>query len=558
MSANVFQAYRLLFTTLGPVHIGSGNEYDPTNYVIDDDSLYEFDPLSVAEALPETERTKLAQLVDQAKGADLLLQVQAFFYRNREALIPAVTHRMPVLSAVAENYRERIGQVAQREQSGRRILNQLEIERTAGNPISREPILLGSSLKGAMRTALLDEINEGRPLQHPQEKNQDLQKRLFRYQNPNNSRGMALELDPLRLIQLKDACYDPNSGHFGTEVRFAVNRKKHPVLKDGKLVRSQAQNQNLRQVLECVPPLRYRAFEGELLRQDPSQIRSPKLPAEDLRWTMADLATACNRFYRRRFEIEIRQLRERGYLDGAWSQTVDSLLASFDSKLQGNRAFLLRVGRHSGAESVTLEGVRNIKILEGKDPDTGKQRFSYQSESKTWWLAAPEIQAEKELLPFGWLLVEWCPLEQDLTEDPQAKNLSARFNPEASAWVRRSDARVRALRVETERRQAEERARREAAEREARERADQEARQAAMSDEDRAIQALRDLFAEAKGLNRRNPGEALGQRFNSVAEEAKAWPFPARAELVGLLREINKFLDGDQKKRRGKIEAIPQ
>ncbi len=554
------QAYRLLFTTLGPVHIGSGNEYDPTNYVIDNDSLYEFDPLSVAEALPEAERTKLAQLVDKAKGADLLLQVQAFFYRNREALIPAATHRMPVLPAVAKNYGDRVGKVAQAEQSGRHIVNQLEIERTAGNPISREPILLGSSLKGAMRTALLDQVNEGRPLQYPQEKNQDLQKRLFRYQNPNNPHEMALELDPMRLIQLKDAPYRAESGPYGAEVRFAVNRKKQPVLKDGKIVRSQAESQNLRQVLECVPPLRYRAFEGELLRQDPCPLRSPKLPQENLRWTMQEIATACNRFYRRRFDIEIQQLRGRGYLDGAWSQAVDSLLASFDSKLKGNRAFLLRVGRHSGAESVTLEGVRNnnIKILEGKDPATGKQRFSFQSESKTWWLAAPEIQAEKGLLPFGWLLVEWCPLEQDLTEDPQAKNLSASFNPEASAWGHRSDARVRALRVETERRQAEERARREAAEREARERADQEAKQAAMSDEDRAIQALRDLFAEAKGLNRRNPGEALGQRFNSVAEEAKSWPASTRTELVGLLREINKFLDGDQKKRRGKIEAIVQ
>lgn len=547
------QAYRLLFTTLGPVHIGSGNEYDPTNYVIDNDSLYEFDPLSVAEALPEAERTKLAQLVDKAKGADLLLQVQAFFYRNREALIPAATHRMPVLPAVAKNYGDRVGKVAQAEQSGRHIVNQLEIERTAGNPISREPILLGSSLKGAMRTALLDQVNGGQPLQYPQEKNLDLQKRLFRYQTPNNPRGMALELDPLRLIQFKDACYDPNSGPFGTDVRFAVNRKKHPVLKDGKLVRSQAESQNLRQVLECVPPMRYRAFAGELLRQDPGPLRSPKLPTESLRWTMEEIAAACNRFYRRRFDIEIRQLRERGYLDGAWSQAVNNLFTSLGDKLSRNQAFLLRVGRHSGAESVTLEGVRNIRILEGRDKPA-----KFLAESKTWWLAAPEIQAEKGLLPFGWLLVEWCPLEQDLTEDPQAKNLSASFNPEASAWGHRSDARVRALRVETERRQAEERARREAAEREARERADQEAKQAAMSDEDRAIQALRDLFAEAKGLNRRNPGEALGQRFNSVAEEAKSWPASTRTELVGLLREINKFLDGDQKKRRGKIEAIVQ
>ena len=114
------------------------------------------------------------------------------------------------------------------------------------------------------------------------------------------------------------------------------------------------------------------------------------------------------------------------------------------------------------------------------------------------------------------------------------------------------------MRAEQERRLAEERVRREAAEREARKQAEQEARQAAMRNEDRAIQALRDLFAEAKRLNRRNPGEALGQRFNSIAEAAKSWPAPARAELVGLLREINKFLEGDPKKRRSKIDALAE
>lgn len=254
MSANFLQAYRLLFTTLGPVHIGTGTDYDPTNYVIDGDTLYQFDPLTAAESLPVAERAKLGQLVDKARGADLLLQVQAFFYRNREALIPGAIRRLLVLPAVANNYADRVGKVAQVEQSGRNIVNQLEIERTAGNPFSGEPILLGSSLKGAIRTALLDQVNDGQPLHHPQEKNLDLQKRLFRYQSPNNPRGMALELDPLRLIQIEDASYDPNSGPFGSEVRFAVNRKKHRVLKDGKLLRSQAESQNLRQVLECVPP----------------------------------------------------------------------------------------------------------------------------------------------------------------------------------------------------------------------------------------------------------------------------------------------------------------
>jgi CRISPR-associated protein Csm5 len=68
--------------------------------------------------------------------------------------------------------------------------------------------------------------------------------------------------------------------------------------------------------------------------------------------------------------------------------------------------FLLRVGRHSGAESVTLEGVRQIKILEGKDPQTGKQRSTTAKETKTIWLAAQDKGQQQEMSPFGWVLVE--------------------------------------------------------------------------------------------------------------------------------------------------------
>jgi len=35
MSSAFFHAWRLDISTLGPVHIGTGTDYDPTGYVID-------------------------------------------------------------------------------------------------------------------------------------------------------------------------------------------------------------------------------------------------------------------------------------------------------------------------------------------------------------------------------------------------------------------------------------------------------------------------------------------------------------------------------------------
>lgn len=85
-------------------------------------------------------------------------------------------------------------------------------------------------------------------------------------------------------------------------------------------------------------------------------------------------------------------------------------------RLDQNEVFLLRAGRHSGAESVTLNGVRLIKILLDKNPETKKQRFENRSSVTSWWLAANDTQARTGMLPFGWLLVDLQPMELDLSD----------------------------------------------------------------------------------------------------------------------------------------------
>jgi len=67
---------------------------------------------------------------------------------------------------------------------------------------------------------------------------------------------------------------------------------------------------------------------------------------------------------------------------------------------------------------------------------------------------------------------------------------------------------------------------------------------------------LETLFAEAQRLGQKNPGGPLGQCFNSVAEEAKAWPQDRKDRLIDLLQRISKFLDGDRKKRAARIDAL--
>ncbi len=80
--------------------------------------------------------------------------------------------------------------------------------------------------------------------------------------------------------------------------------------------------------------------------------------------------------------------------------------------------------------------------------------------------------------------------------------------------------------------------------------------EAALPVEQQRIAELRALFEKAQQGQDRNPGSQLGTRFREIATDAVAWGATERAELVELLTEISKFLEGNRKKRRELIDTL--
>ena len=224
--------YTLKYTPLSPLHIGADESYEPGNYVIDDGTLYEFDTGAVLQALTTNDRTELTKIVTGKPDTQLLKALQKFFYDRREALKPWAINAIPVLDGVAKLYNSRVGQTANYEGGGNKVLNKLEIERAAYNPITRQPVLFGSSVKGAIRTAMLNQTNKGQSLltiddrrtgRRRKENNLELQQRVFEF------RAGKFELDPMRLIQVGDATWDARDNLPTAQVFITVNRKKHKV-----------------------------------------------------------------------------------------------------------------------------------------------------------------------------------------------------------------------------------------------------------------------------------------------------------------------------------------
>jgi CRISPR-associated protein Csm5 len=101
-------------------------------------------------------------------------------------------------------------------------------------------------------------------------------------------------------------------------------------------------------------------------------------------------------------ERELEMLQQLNYANKEWAQGLEKLLANeLSEAFKNQQAFLLRVGQHGGAESNTLDGVRHIKIMQGKG-----NAPKFLAKPTTIWLAANHKDQQHDLLPFGWVLVE--------------------------------------------------------------------------------------------------------------------------------------------------------
>lgn len=387
---NFLENIPLKISVLSPVHIGCGEDFEPTNYVIDDKVLYHFNPSNAP--LDEKDHKALLGLVTTKPNTDTPSQVQKFFHARKDKFKSFAHTLIPVVDGVATQYDKRIGQTANREQNGKSVNNKLEIERAAYNPHSGDLLIPGSSLKGAMRTAVLNYINKGNLVAHGETDRTvaTMQKRLLQG---------SFETDPFRLLKVGDTCAEQT---IQREVIFGVDRKKSSVTDaNGKEVL--AKGPATRKEVVCAG--QYRGFSAQLTLQHITGNLAQHSKVPQIKIDAKSLILACNDFYLARFKEELTMLESRRFVNMEWAKNIRTLLqGELKTAMDAGQAMLLRVGRYTSAEAKTLDGMRNIKIMMGP----GKPA-TYQNAAKTVWLAAKSDSAMSDLLPFGWVLVEIDP-----------------------------------------------------------------------------------------------------------------------------------------------------
>lgn len=134
--------YKLKLTALSPIHIGTGEDYEPTSFVIERDTFYHFDEELFYKSLnPLDKKTFDGKLSDWMQMID-------FYKANTSKAITISKFSCNVSSKVSERYR------LLKNRDGSKNNNSFQIAQTFKNPNTFRAIISGSSIKGMLDTVL--------------------------------------------------------------------------------------------------------------------------------------------------------------------------------------------------------------------------------------------------------------------------------------------------------------------------------------------------------------------------------------------------------------------
>jgi len=346
-----------LLEILTPVHIGCGEVYEPTSFVVDKEQqeLVLIDHRDFLDSLDQEQLRKFSDIC-QKGTIESLLELYRFMQKNAACVDG---DRVKLTNGFLNHYEKTLHLTGQRI---KKELNQFIIARTAFNSLDQTPFIPGSAIKGALRTAVLNYRNSGKST--PEYRGKDNGKKME--QDILENMDQEFETDPFRLVKVSDFIPVDN---LRRNILYAVNRKKE---------HSEYQAAGPYQILEVIEPGAF--FVGTVTVFSPDKAMRIRRPVSH-----AELIEAVNSFYKKEFEREKRELTAMGVKP-----------VSLSSVAEGH---VIRIGRHSGAECVTVEGHRSIKIMQGRNRPP-----KYEQGSTTLWLAAPSAKPEtnNQLRPFGW------------------------------------------------------------------------------------------------------------------------------------------------------------
>lgn len=327
-----FAIYRVRIHFLSPVHVGSGRTLDPCEYVLQRDGdrawLVIFDQAAFLAELSDKKRQEFLRLCDR----DDYTQVRRFFQREvrpekygrwRVAVHP------PTFDEIQKNIDNpaRMG----------------EIHLFTRDPHTGRPYLPGSSLKGAIRTAVVDRLLDSLSPSEQQHLLDDIQqtdnmaRQGVRFEaqvlgHANRDGRPDLYRDPFRQIAVADAPLPPEALRI-RKVKLVTRNRQNTGAEDIIIYRDVVEPWCNGEPVVVETELRWhREWLSHVMRHN-------RLPREIDPETICQ---ACNAFYGERWKKEQKR----------FPLPSGGLITTLPP--ESKRGCLLRLGRHSHFECVTV------------------------------------------------------------------------------------------------------------------------------------------------------------------------------------------------------------
>lgn len=359
--------YKLKLTAITPLHIGTGEDYDPTNYVIDSGYLYEFDEYKFFERLPSNMKDRFTEVAKN--GAESLFEIHSLIKKHKKQAVESAILKVEVTKGIDKDYENKVGRAVQNE-GGRRVqktkvFNRFQIARTIRETNSKKVYIPGSSLKGALSTA----YQEGIYKQSPSKWKEYFEKPL------NNIFKNFLVSDTKVIKADAKIGYILNKERFEDEPLGPSNKME--VIKDGSIFET---------------TISFRGYEA------PQMV--------DFNF----LKEWCDKHYlalfRQSFE-PYTMFKGQKVDDYTNEYYPDDFYKKYKNFTPKENQFLIRVGKHSGARAVTIDGMREIRVkVSGGGPRRKPNKWETLDQETTTWMFGERERDEANLLPMGWVLCE--------------------------------------------------------------------------------------------------------------------------------------------------------
>ena len=373
--------YTLTVEPVTCVHIGTGEQLSPLDYKISrskqgNDLFVNFSSDSILKRIAADPK-KSAEFERLSSGGDMKA-LAGFFHENaKNADINYICHCTREFLKIWEENKDK-----DPLQNGR-FVEQMYRQ-------GMRPVISGSSLKGSVRTAILNAALEdcyNRNNLRGKKDNQ-IQKELLDFKDAKN--------DPFRALQFGDCVFDGG----GTQIVGALKNIKPD--RSGEVA-----EHNTSQILaEAIKGYFMHNGTGANLAGEARFALDVDLAEEKAvskKITIQDIVNNCNDFYWREFKTEYEKFYKNAC--GSECDAITKLhkeLKAVAEDAQKQNEFIIRVGRWSQVEFVTFdENFRSPKTRRGKDGKPlpyGKTRtvFNY----------------DGLYLPLGWCRCSFVPLEE--------------------------------------------------------------------------------------------------------------------------------------------------